>query len=275
MSLDIEDTPAVARKEKKGKRRRPSPTRRHRELIDWIVSQRLRHMGRRGRQAQHPHGGLAGSGRGARLERRLQDHRHGQGTAGRPQLLLLSESGRRVAGRAARQEGHRGQGGRYLVAEPRRLYGLPAEQGREEGGRHRGDCRPCTAHYNFFHFEDEAYVEVERRGHPEVLLVEEDTFRRLLRILTTRHLKIVALNEWLKNAIDQLAAHALEEGPEYPVFVRLAQHDGKVYLDLCDRERTVIEVDGDGWRVCADSAGPVLSDQDHAAAEDARERRHH
>jgi hypothetical protein len=38
MSLDIDDTPAVARKEKKGKAKKTKPNERHRELIEWIVS---------------------------------------------------------------------------------------------------------------------------------------------------------------------------------------------------------------------------------------------
>ena len=54
--------------------------------------------------------------------------------------------------------------------------------------------------------------------------------------------------EWLHNAISDLAAFAIEECEEFPVYVRVAYHGGKLYIDLCDRDRTIIEIDGEDWR---------------------------
>src|SRR5262249_3288253 len=38
-------------------------------------------------------------------------------------------------------------------------------------------------------------------------------------------------------------------GPEHPVYVRVAEAEGKVYVDLADEHCRVVEVDPDGWRV--------------------------
>ena len=43
-------------------------------------------------------------------------------------------------------------------------------------------------------------------------------------------------------------AISIEESDEFPVYIRVAHHQGKVYVDLCDRDRTIIEIDGNGWR---------------------------
>ena len=106
--------------------------------------------------------------------------------------------------------------------------------------------------YTFFRFQDEAFVEVMRHGHRENLLVGEDKFRRMLRLLFVEKTKNIAQAEWLKNALDQLKAYALEEGDEYPVYNRLARHGDKVFLDLIDKDRTIIEIDAEGWRICED-----------------------
>jgi len=257
MSVNIEDTPAVEKKGKKGKPKKIKPDGKHRELIEWTVG---RHYGTWDEEAG-----------------RLTTHTAALKEA-HEALKLKGEFDTIATGKELPNDRncfcYPQQGGAWLVvrhgkkgtvvqeadtwhqsADGYTICLLNHSQKRESDDNIEAIVDLARKTYRFFHFEDEAYVEVERRGHPEVLLIGEDTFRRLLRILVTKHLQIVALNEWLKNAIDQLAAHALEEGPEHPVFVRLAEHGGKVYLDLGDRNRTVIEVDADGWRVCA--APPV------------------
>ncbi len=43
--------------------------------------------------------------------------------------------------------------------------------------------------------------------------------------------------------------HAQFEGPERAVHVRLAEHDGHIYLDLADACWRAVEIGPDGWRV--------------------------
>jgi hypothetical protein len=46
-----------------------------------------------------------------------------------------------------------------------------------------------------------------------------------------------------------LNAIAMFEGEKRDVYLRRAEHDGKIYLDLCDDRWRAIEIDAGGWRV--------------------------
>jgi hypothetical protein len=59
-------------------------------------------------------------------------------------------------------------------------------------------------------------------------------------------------SESLSNAINAIDAAAVHDGQEHTAHVRVAGHDGKVYLHLADSDDTVIEIDGDGWWACDD-----------------------
>jgi hypothetical protein len=50
---------------------------------------------------------------------------------------------------------------------------------------------------------------------------------------------------------------ALFEGAEEEVYVRVAGHDGKIYVDLCDPAWRVVEISPDGWRVMPGNDAPV------------------
>jgi energy-coupling factor transporter ATP-binding protein EcfA2 len=49
-----------------------------------------------------------------------------------------------------------------------------------------------------------------------------------------------------------LEGHAIHEGPSYPVHVRLAEKNGKIYLDLGSDRFEVVEITRSGWRVIDD-----------------------
>jgi len=57
----------------------------------------------------------------------------------------------------------------------------------------------------------------------------------------------------VQDACTALAGRARYDGPEHPVFVRLAEHDGAIYLDLCDAAWRVAAIDADGWRIVTDA----------------------
>ena len=52
----------------------------------------------------------------------------------------------------------------------------------------------------------------------------------------------------VKDAIGVIESHGIFKGPEFPVFVRLAEQGGKIYVDLADGGRA-IEITPDGWQV--------------------------
>jgi len=53
----------------------------------------------------------------------------------------------------------------------------------------------------------------------------------------------------LRSALDLLEARAQFDAPERAVHVRLAEHAGRIYLDLADARWRAVEVGPDGWQV--------------------------
>jgi hypothetical protein len=56
----------------------------------------------------------------------------------------------------------------------------------------------------------------------------------------------------LQDALGVLEGKALFDGAERPVHVRIAEHEGNIYLDLCNDAWQVVEITPDGWRVIPD-----------------------
>jgi hypothetical protein len=57
----------------------------------------------------------------------------------------------------------------------------------------------------------------------------------------------------LNAALNVLEAQAQFDGPQHQVTVRLAEHDGLIYLDLADEFWRCIEIGANGWRITEDS----------------------
>jgi hypothetical protein len=53
----------------------------------------------------------------------------------------------------------------------------------------------------------------------------------------------------VEDALGVLESKALFDGPELPVYVRAAEHEGRIYLDLADPEWRAVEVRPDGWHI--------------------------
>lgn len=86
-------------------------------------------------------------------------------------------------------------------------------------------------------------------GHNENWLVKSQTFKRYLaKGYFDAHGKALS-SEGLSAAINLLEAKAIFEGEEHPVYVRLAEHDGIIYLDLCNSEWQAVQVTPQGWSV--------------------------
>jgi hypothetical protein len=83
----------------------------------------------------------------------------------------------------------------------------------------------------------------------------------------------VAKHEHLKNATAQLEAVAVQDRPEHLVYLRVASSDDKVYIDLGDADRNIVEVAADGWKDRSVCSGSVSSAAKHVAARDAGDRR--
>ncbi|MCP4251651.1 MAG: ATP-binding protein [bacterium] len=62
-----------------------------------------------------------------------------------------------------------------------------------------------------------------------------------------------------------LAAKALFDGPELPVAVRLAEHDGVIWLDLGDETWEAVRVDATGWEIVGNPTVKFLRPQGQLA----------
>src|SRR5205823_5585773 len=55
--------------------------------------------------------------------------------------------------------------------------------------------------------------------------------------------------EAIRSAVDLLEARAQFDAPERTVHIRVAERDGRMYLDLADTAWRAVEIGRDGWRV--------------------------
>src|SRR6476661_1571504 len=50
-------------------------------------------------------------------------------------------------------------------------------------------------------------------------------------------------------ALDLLEARAQFDAPRRPIYLRVAEHEGRIYLDLADEGWRAVEIGPDGWQV--------------------------
>ena len=101
-----------------------------------------------------------------------------------------------------------------------------------------------------FHAPDgTAYAAVEVDGHLETHAVKSSRFRDwiLMRFLH-QHGK-APNSQFLNDALNTIRAVAVYHGPEVPVFVRVAEHEGDVYVDLGNENWDAVRVTPEGYEV--------------------------
>ena len=86
-------------------------------------------------------------------------------------------------------------------------------------------------------------------GHRETYRVRSKAFRSWLSHRFYEARKGAPSSEAMQSALGLIEARALFEGAECNVHVRVAGHEGKLYLDLADPNWRAVEIDNDGWRV--------------------------
>src|SRR6476620_11458542 len=66
---------------------------------------------------------------------------------------------------------------------------------------------------------------------------------------TMRKTGSAASAETIRSAVDLLEARAQFDAPERTVHIRIAEHDGRIYLDLADKDWRAVQIGPDGWQV--------------------------
>jgi hypothetical protein len=100
--------------------------------------------------------------------------------------------------------------------------------------------------------DDRAFATITRNGHSEHWPLRSKSFKRWLCKEYYDQEGTTVGSQTLQDAITMLEGKATFDGKEYPVSVRVAGHEGKVYLDLSDEGWRAIEIDAQGWRVVTD-----------------------
>jgi hypothetical protein len=117
--------------------------------------------------------------------------------------------------------------------------------------------RYVEAAYLFHTPDGEAYLTIAVDDHEETWPIKS---YRLKQYLVRRYYEDQgrAPNaSALSDARETIAARAMFEGPEHKVYLRVAGHRGKVYLDLCNERREVVEVNPKDWRIIPSQKSPV------------------
>lgn len=99
-----------------------------------------------------------------------------------------------------------------------------------------------------------ATFDIDGRRETSLIRSQEGTaFTKWLKHRYYKHFRNTPNQQALTDALGTLEAMALFEGQERRVFTRIAEHEGKIYLDLADEGWRVVEIDRAGWRVTSDA----------------------
>jgi len=95
----------------------------------------------------------------------------------------------------------------------------------------------------------DAHVLIPQGTHRECWPVKSTAFRRWLQRLFFEQVGAAAGSQALQDALGVLEGTALFRGEEHEVHLRLAEHDGAVYLDVADEYWQAIRIDANGWEL--------------------------
>jgi hypothetical protein len=101
-----------------------------------------------------------------------------------------------------------------------------------------------------FHDPDQrGWASIRVDGHWENYPIRARAFQLFLLRIYYVHTGESPGAQAIRAAMDLFEARALFDGEECPVHLRVAEHAGRLYLDLCDRAWRAVEIDHDGWRL--------------------------
>ena len=94
-----------------------------------------------------------------------------------------------------------------------------------------------------------AFAMIEVEDHVETWAVKSKGFRLWLRRRLREEHDRSASAEAVNAALEEIESKALFDGPKVEVFVRLAEHAGDVWLDLCNEKWQAVRVTPTGWQI--------------------------
>jgi hypothetical protein len=106
-----------------------------------------------------------------------------------------------------------------------------------------------TQYAELFHDEDMAFATVANVTVP----VKSQKFRSILRSTYYAATQDVPSAEAFLSAINTIDALAVRQSPQLKTFVRVAEADGCIFIDLANEWGQVVKISPKGWSVISDS----------------------
>jgi len=97
--------------------------------------------------------------------------------------------------------------------------------------------------------EGDAYATIEVEGHRETWPLKVKGFRRWLARLFYEEQHKAPGSQAVQDALAVLEGKAVHDGPECPVYTRLAEHQGAIYLDIGNAAWQAVEITPRGWQL--------------------------
>lgn len=105
-----------------------------------------------------------------------------------------------------------------------------------------------------WHTPDETgYITLLIDGHREYKKINSKAIKAWLSKLGSEFLLSTPSGQAINAVVALLEGIALYDGEVYDLFVRKAEHDGKIYIDIGDESWRVIEISKEGWQIIEDS----------------------
>ena len=115
-----------------------------------------------------------------------------------------------------------------------------------------------TEGVGLFHTPDgEAYVSMPVGGHRETWRVNSKPFREWLQHRCYQAAGKVPGAQAVQDAVCTISGIAKFDAPVMPVFLRIAEHEGEVWLDLGDPDWTAVRITTSGWEIVPSTEVPV------------------
>lgn len=101
--------------------------------------------------------------------------------------------------------------------------------------------------------EGECFASVQNNGHQETHKLNSRSFKDWLSYESYRQEGKTPNAQTMTDVIQTLTGKARFDSPQTEVFLRVAEKDDAIYVDLCDETWRVVEITKDGWRVLNNS----------------------
>lgn len=125
-----------------------------------------------------------------------------------------------------------------------------AEERAQERDSHATRLVELASEAELFHNPDgEPFATIEMIGHRETWPLKAKGVRWWLARQFYEQEEKTPGSQAVQDALAVLEGKALFDGPEHPVFTRLAEHEGRVYLDLANETWEAVEITERGWQV--------------------------